>query len=199
MFEELRMHRKALASSRNIAPFQILGDVSLREMAKYRPTSLLALRQIYGIGENKLKDLGEQLIKIIIEVSKEHKLQTDLKIDRPILESKKNSASLSQVRSDAKKIAYELFLKNESIEKICEQCNRSRTTVVEYLCEYLLGNENQKWDTYISERELMLVKDAVSKVGKERLKPIYLELQEKVSYDNIRIALSILNRLDGEV
>jgi ATP-dependent DNA helicase RecQ len=65
LFESLRRMRRALASSRGVPPYVILGDRSLREIARLRPTTLTQLREVYGIGEKKLADLGEEILRIV--------------------------------------------------------------------------------------------------------------------------------------
>lgn len=65
LFETLRAMRRALASERRVPPYVILGDRSLREIAKLRPTSLAELRGVYGIGEKKLADLGEKILATV--------------------------------------------------------------------------------------------------------------------------------------
>jgi ATP-dependent DNA helicase RecQ len=40
LFEELRIYRKTIASIRNVPPFQIFSDVTLREISKIRPSTL---------------------------------------------------------------------------------------------------------------------------------------------------------------
>jgi ATP-dependent DNA helicase RecQ len=63
LFESLRTWRRALAAERGVPPYVILGDRSLREIARLRPQSLYQLRQVYGIGEAKLADFGESILR----------------------------------------------------------------------------------------------------------------------------------------
>ncbi|HEX7420698.1 MAG TPA: DNA helicase RecQ [Thermoanaerobaculia bacterium] len=65
LFESLRKFRRDLASSRGVPPYIILGDRSLREVARSRPKNLTELRDVYGIGDKKLIDLGEKILAVI--------------------------------------------------------------------------------------------------------------------------------------
>ncbi|MGZ7079279.1 MAG: DNA helicase RecQ, partial [Thermoanaerobaculia bacterium] len=65
LFESLRKFRRELAASRGVPPYIILGDRSLREVARVRPRTLLELRDVYGIGDKKLADLGEKLLAVV--------------------------------------------------------------------------------------------------------------------------------------
>jgi ATP-dependent DNA helicase RecQ len=66
LFESLRKFRRELAASRGVPPYIILGDRSLRELARLRPQTLTQLREVYGIGDRKLSDLGERILAICL-------------------------------------------------------------------------------------------------------------------------------------
>ena len=65
LFESLRKFRRELAASRGVPPYIILGDRSLREVARMRPKTLTELRDVYGIGDKKLVDLGEKILEVV--------------------------------------------------------------------------------------------------------------------------------------
>jgi ATP-dependent DNA helicase RecQ len=65
LFEALRAMRRDLAAERGVPPYVILGDRSLRDIARERPRSLAALRNIYGIGDTKLQQLGEHILSVV--------------------------------------------------------------------------------------------------------------------------------------
>lgn len=65
LFEALRKFRRELAAARGVPPYIILGDRSLREIARLRPQTLTELRDVYGIGDKKLVDLGEKILEAI--------------------------------------------------------------------------------------------------------------------------------------
>ena len=65
LFDRLRALRLEIARSRNVPPYVIFHDTTLREMARVRPTTVAALRSVYGVGERKAADLGEQFIAVI--------------------------------------------------------------------------------------------------------------------------------------
>jgi ATP-dependent DNA helicase RecQ len=65
LFESLRKFRRDLAAARGVPPYIILGDRSLREVARLRPQTLTELRDVYGIGDKKLADLGPQILAVV--------------------------------------------------------------------------------------------------------------------------------------
>jgi ATP-dependent DNA helicase RecQ len=65
LFERLRTLRLQIARSRGVPPYVIFHDTTLREMARLRPSSVAALRGVYGVGARKADDLGEQFLAVI--------------------------------------------------------------------------------------------------------------------------------------
>lgn len=65
LFEALRLKRLDIAKSQNIAPYMIFHDSVLWTLAKEKPVSLSAMREISGIGEVKLKRYGEVFLHIV--------------------------------------------------------------------------------------------------------------------------------------
>ena len=65
LFEILRELRKGLANTKNVPPYIIFHDSSLKEMATKLPCDLFEFRNIYGVGKTKLDQYGELFIKEI--------------------------------------------------------------------------------------------------------------------------------------
>ena len=69
LFERLRALRLDIARRRGVPPYVIFHDTTLREMARLKPTSLDALRHIYGVGARKAEELGEVFVSAISQGS----------------------------------------------------------------------------------------------------------------------------------
>jgi ATP-dependent DNA helicase RecQ len=67
LFEVLRKHRRALAQQRSVPPYVIFSDVSLRDMASRVPTDTAMFREVRGVGDRKLADLGPSFLAVIRE------------------------------------------------------------------------------------------------------------------------------------
>ena len=62
LFERLRTVRLEIARARGVPPYVIFHDTTLRDMARLKPTTMDALRNVYGVGERKAADLGETFL-----------------------------------------------------------------------------------------------------------------------------------------
>ena len=77
LFEHLRQHRLDVARERGVPPYVIFHDNTLRELARWRPSSAAALRRIYGIGARKADDLGPGVLHVIQTYCDERGLSQD--------------------------------------------------------------------------------------------------------------------------
>jgi ATP-dependent DNA helicase RecQ len=69
LFERLRAVRLDIARERGVPPYVIFHDTTLRDMARLKPTTIEALRHVYGVGERKAADLGERFLAEIRSAS----------------------------------------------------------------------------------------------------------------------------------
>lgn len=65
LFEVLRQVRMRVASDMGIAPYVVLGDRSLHEMATVKPETVTAIGAISGIGTHKQEQFGKTFVKAI--------------------------------------------------------------------------------------------------------------------------------------
>jgi len=71
LFQRLRQLRKQIADEKNIPPYIIFHDKTLKEMASKMPTSWQDLSMIFGMGEAKLKQYGPRFLKEIVAFKQE--------------------------------------------------------------------------------------------------------------------------------
>jgi ATP-dependent DNA helicase RecQ len=65
LFDRLRGLRKKIADERSLPAYIIFSDVSLRQMARYYPTTEAEFARINGVGERKLADFGKMFMDSI--------------------------------------------------------------------------------------------------------------------------------------
>jgi ATP-dependent DNA helicase RecQ len=65
LFEVLRGLRRRIAQERDVPPYVIFPDTTLRAMARDVPRTLVEMRRIPGVGDKKLTDFGEAFLAAI--------------------------------------------------------------------------------------------------------------------------------------
>jgi len=63
LFEQLRVLRLEIARRRRVPPYVIFHDTTLREIARLKPRTKEALRQVYGVGDRKAEELGDLILQ----------------------------------------------------------------------------------------------------------------------------------------
>lgn len=67
-FEMLKVWRKEKAGELDVPAFVIFSDKTLRHLATENPDTMDKLREIYGIGEAKLEQLGAEVLRILGDI-----------------------------------------------------------------------------------------------------------------------------------
>ena len=78
LFDKLRALRRKLAAARNVPPYVIFGDRTLRQMAYYVPQTSESLAWLSGVGAVKLEQLGEEFLAEIVAYAREHEIEERL-------------------------------------------------------------------------------------------------------------------------
>jgi ATP-dependent DNA helicase RecQ len=67
LFEALRRLRRQLAGERQVSPFIIFTDSTLRELARVRPSTLERMRLVPGVGDKRLRDFGTLFLTLLAD------------------------------------------------------------------------------------------------------------------------------------
>jgi ATP-dependent DNA helicase RecQ len=193
LFEELRLLRRTLAEQRQVPPYVIFSDATLRELARVRPSTLENMRLLYGIGDAKLREYGDRFLQVVVRFSQEHDLPADVALPpRPPPKPPGEPGQLTAVKVKA----FDLFRAGTVIEDVMHQTERARSTIYDYLAEFIHRERPPSIRQWVADDVYERVAAAVRQVGRGFLKPIFLALGESVSYDEIRLVLAHLASTD---
>ena len=78
LFEALRKLRRELAAERALPAYIVFGDAALRDMARKRPSTPAAFLRVSGVGERKLDQYGDGMLRAIREYCLSHSLEMDV-------------------------------------------------------------------------------------------------------------------------
>ena len=190
LFESLRAMRKQIATQRGVPPYVILSDATLRELARVRPTTHENLRLIYGIGEAKLKSLGDNIIPLITDYCRIHNILTDVATPRPSVAARPAASSRPNA---AKEKAFQLFAQGKAIKEVAKLLDRTEPTVVDYLAEYITVEKPASISAWVPDATFTRIADACRQHGTDRLKPIFVALDGTVAYELIRLVIAYLH------
>ncbi|NOQ93052.1 MAG: DNA helicase RecQ [Methylophaga sp.] len=170
LWEALRALRLQLAEEHGVPPYVIFHDVTLHDMLKSRPTTLVELSKVSGVGEQKLIRYGQEFINEITQ--------------HPLSELLNNrlSATVNETL-----ICYQQGIE---IEQIAQQRDVKSSTIYTHLADAIevgLLDVREVLDISDAEyNEILFVIESQEEQEKGRLKPVYDELDGEYDYGVLR-------------
>ena len=188
LFDALRACRKALADQENVPPYIIFSDKTLIEMAAYFPQSKESLLTISGMGNVKLSHYGDAFLHEITAFCQAHQIS---EIAKPGTYS---TPAKQTIRSPGRHIEVgELFIQLNSVERLQTQLNIKLSTLLKYLYQYQMETGKlPATDAFVRHSRLTQEQQhnalsAMKTHGSERLRPIFEELGQQITYDELHL------------
>ena len=193
LFQELRILRRMLAEDRDVPPFVVFGDASLRHMAADVPQTTEEFSRIHGVGEAKLAQYGPDFLTVIRNFAKANGLPVrtepepgpaqsptadgDVGRERPVRRAATANETLS------------LMSQNLSVGQIAQQRGLAETTIIGHLERLAAQGAVLDLEHLIpSAEKLSQIEEAFDAVGGAFLKPVREFLGEEFTYDQLRLA-----------
>lgn len=187
----LKEQRKRLADKANVPPYAVFSDRSLQEMAYYLPHSEQSFLKIHGVGQSKAEKYADIFLPIIAKYCQEQDLEE---------RENAQTASLSKTKTENKLDLGDKTLnivqaleKGESIATLANKHKVKVKTIYAHLYKYVqLGKQFSSAEPILQElgmadSELTTGLSVFNNLGFERLKPVYDELNESVSYEQLHL------------
>lgn len=170
LFEELRTLRRDIADKENMPAYIVFSDVTLREMAGLRPVTKDEMLEVTGVGEHKYQSYGREFISCI----------------KGFIKREKEAGSTYHK-------TLEMLKQGFSPEQIAQHRKVQSTTIFSHVAHLYEKGLFDNIKKYVSEDEIRNVGSAITKLGSDKaLKPIFEELNGKVEYHKIRLAISYI-------
>ncbi len=190
LFEALRGLRRAVATEMGVPPYIVFGDVTLKELARVRPGSLVAMQSIRGVEPAKIKQFGERVIEFVSEYCSTNGLDLNAATSSgPARQAARSSAPKASGMSPARMQTAidEMFSRGASVEEVAAAIGRAVSTCHGYLTQWIVRTRPNDIDAWVSDDLYEQVVAAAAVVGVYPLTPIHTHLQGAVDYDIIRL------------
>jgi ATP-dependent DNA helicase RecQ len=176
----LREWRRNIARQQNVPAYIVMHDTSLEEICQKPPASLEELRHITGFGERKTSVYGEQILVALRQFREGTRAA-------PVAEKKLRPAEETK----------RLLSEGKTFEQIAAARGRQLRTVIGGVADLIEQGEVEFQLGWISPEKQAVIEAACAKLGLQWLKPIKEALPEEISYDEIRLVLARLRRLEA--
>lgn len=184
LFEELRAVRKSIADKEQVPPFVIFSDASLKDMCIKLPHTSEEFLQVNGVGERKLEKYGTIFLKTIESFCKEHPERMTEKpvMNEPLPKRKK-------LEKNSHLTTYELFKNGQTVPEIAKAREMATSTIENHIIQCFSEGLDIDVAEIIPSELMPIIKEAVEKAGREKLKPIKELLPNEISYLMIKVYL----------
>lgn len=185
LFERLKDVRKELAGNENLAPYIVLSDATLIELAAYLPCSFDELSRISGFGQVKLEKYGKAFGDVVLAYCREHRLSSRIHLRVP----KKSRNVMPERENETKQQSLILFMQGHSAEEVAVLRKLSPITIEGHLAFYVQQNKISL-DQLMDVGRVPLIEQAIEKVGGKMLAPVKELLGDGYSYSEIRYVMA---------
>ena len=199
LFEHLRQLRRELAETKGIPPFMVFGDVTLRDLARRRPTTPEAFGEVHGVGERKAAEYGDAFQFAIAEYCAEHQVEANIAmISEPVAVPTPSREKDPSERGAAQSSADALFRQGMSVEDVATKLGRALSTTQAYLVDFLKFDGRTSPEPWLDAATFNRIAAVATECTDDRLKPLFDHFEGTVSYDALRIAMTcVRNRRDA--
>ncbi|RIV22672.1 DNA helicase RecQ [Fibrisoma montanum] len=176
LFERLRALRKKLADEQNVPPYVIFTDTTLEDMARQRPTTPDALRNVSGVGERKLQLFGKQFLDEIVGY----------------VRGRVNAGE--KPKGGTQLVTLNLYNQGMTIDEIAAERQLTAGSIAGHLVQLAKAGYDIDIASLVSPFERTEIERAIAVVGMEegRLKPLFDYLGGRYDYSKLTLVAGLL-------
>jgi ATP-dependent DNA helicase RecQ len=172
LFTQLKQLRMQISIEENIPPYLVFNDATLKQIEKERPLDEDEFKTISGVNSLKSEKYADSFIEVIEKFN---------------IKKRKKTSTYEQTHT--------LFQNGNSIEEIAKTRNLKSTTVISHLCTLVEKGKPIDLSKLVSSSEVKKVENILKEIDYEgALKPIFEALDGRMSYEKIRLAVTILKK-----
>jgi ATP-dependent DNA helicase RecQ len=176
LFERLRQLRKRIADERNVPPYIIFQDKTLKDMATRIPTTWNQLKNIFGMGESKLKRYGPRFLKEIIAYAQ----QIGLEIEQDTHPTKTKTA-MTEYKT------LEFLRQGLSINAVAQKRNIPVRTIYSHIERLILFGEEIILNNYIPSERQQAIRKAFHTSGINNIEKVREQLGNEFPLEELRL------------
>ena len=179
ILERLEGLRKSIARKRDVPPYVIFADTSLRQMAKVLPQDGEQFLNIIGVTEYKLGKYGEQFLSEIREYVSQ---QENIKEQVPVKKQEKKEV----VRNYDINHTLKLCKKGMGIEDMARSMDMDTTTVAAHIEKLVFKGEIGSVEKFVDREKKERIQKAIADIEEKMISAIKNELED-CSLEQIRL------------
>ncbi|MBE9100902.1 DNA helicase RecQ [Vacuolonema iberomarrocanum] len=194
LFDTLRRLRKQIADGRNIAPYMVFSDASLRHMTKLLPRDPAALLKVSGVGRQKLELYGDRFLQVIRDFCASRE---EINLPDPPAAADGEETDTGYKPPLLKRTQFhtlDLHLEGLDPEAIAKKRNLSIRTIISHLSELIESGRRVDLDSLVEPEHQTQIWDAFDTLGDRFLKEIRAHLNDQFDYEDLQLVRAAWRR-----
>lgn len=191
LYNLLRSWRYERAAELDIPAYFIFSQKSLVEMVHYLPSDSAALGLINGMGEQKIKQFGTDIIQMIQHYCDENSIDKGM---IPLKEVPREKEKKPKI--DTKKLSFELFQSGKTVSEIAAERELTSNTIQNHLAHYVKLGELDVLQ-FLDEAKLKIISDYFKTAESKSFGEAKTALGDDITYGELRMGLSYLESLEN--
>jgi len=187
LFDKFRFLRKEIASTHGVPPYIIFSDKTLREICRHLPETVQEMRQISGVGDQKLEQYGESFISVVREYLSENPIAQKAVIDTGNFFSQAQAKQSKNKKGETIEETYALFNQGMSIEDIAISRKLAPSTIALHLEQLIHSGRDIDITRLIDPAKRDEIAELFRSSDLLALGPVIEHFDGKVSYEEARI------------
>jgi len=191
LFRTLRQWRNDTAAAAGVAPYLVLHQKTLIQIAVHLPDSVKALQTIKGIGKRLAERYGKEIVAMVTDYRREHGIET-VTLPTPAAIGPTGAPKPAGQRSDTKAVSLEMLQAGHSIPEIAAQRGLTLQTVEGHLAHFV-KNGTLAIDGLLAPDRLRELETTIASLPTGSLKALKAALGDGYSFGEINLALAHLH------
>jgi ATP-dependent DNA helicase RecQ len=177
--EYLREWRRKISKEQRISAFIVMYDTTLEALCRMRPRSLQELRSVPGFGERKIETYGKQILSALAE-----------------FDAGARAAAPREAQAKPAEETLRLLREGKSMAEIAAIRQRQLSTVANTIATLVEEGEVEFDNAWVDATRKSVIEAACQRLGTQWLKPVKEACPPEVTYEEIRLVVAHLRRLD---
>ena len=195
LFDALNAWRKSISDDFNMPVYYILPQKSLVELVEKLPRDAKSLSKIKGIGVQKVKMYGNDILNIIADYCIANGIETQSELSISEDKDTKPEKKPKHVKGDTFKRSLEMYRNGMSVVQIAKERGLSETTIFSHLANFIKTGEVQPEELIGKERFSVVMDFLEGEDVTLKLSDLYVEAESQFTYSELRVGLAFREKM----
>jgi hypothetical protein len=195
LFAILREWRNQKAVEKGLAPYQVMHQRTLVQLAVHLPDSIPALKRIRGIGKRLAAKYGAELVAMVADYIREHSIHEAPRLEPAAVPLPQKGQAGPAVKEDTQRISLQLFQGGATPPQIAAQRGLALSTIEGHLAFFIAQGE-LAIGKVVADEKRRAIEQKIAGTQATSLRELKTALGDDCSYGEIRMVLAHLQRIE---